>query len=68
MTLPGFKIKDNFCIILVQVWRKSGNWFKRYSKKSIDTVDLGSGQIALKEGRDGLVRFHLLKKKCTSHW
>ena len=41
---------------MVKIWRQSGNWFKRYSKKSIDTVDLGSGQFTVKEGRDGLAR------------
>ena len=58
-TLGAFKIKNNFCIIMVNIWRKSVNWFKRYGKKSIKTVDLGSEQIALKEGRDDTVRFHL---------
>ena len=37
-----------------------GHWFKRYMKKSIDTVDLGSGQITVKEGRDGLARVNEL--------
>ena len=49
-------IAEKICITLVKMWRKSGNWFKRYSKKSIDTVDLGSGQITVKEGRYGLAR------------
>ena len=29
---------------------------KRCCKNSVDTVDLGSGQITVKEGRDGLAK------------
>ena len=47
---------EKICIILVKIWRKSGSGFKRYCIKSINTVDLGSGQITVKEGRDGLAR------------
>ena len=53
-------MKDKYCLNLVKIWHKSVNWFKRYSKKSIYTVDLGSGQITVKEGRDGLARVHEL--------
>ena len=40
----------------MQIRRKSANWFKRYGTNSVGTVDLGSGQSDVKEGRDGLAR------------
>ena len=50
-------MKDKYCLNLVKIWHKSVNWFKSYIKNSTDTADLGSGQIAVKEGRDDLARF-----------
>ena len=32
---PVVCIKDKFSIDLVKIWRKSVDWFKRYSKKPI---------------------------------
>ena len=61
-------MKDKYCLNLVKIWHKSANWFKSYSKNSTDTADLGSGQIAVKEGRDGIVRLRLLQKTIASHW
>ena len=61
-------MKDKCCLNLVKIWHKSANWFKSYGKKSIETVDLASEQIALKEGRDGLGRLSLLMIKFASRW
>ena len=52
-------IAEKICITLVQIRRKSANWFKRYGTNSVGTVDLGSGQSDVEEGRDGLGRLSL---------
>ena len=56
-------ITEQICITLVKIWRISVYWFKRCGKKSIDTVDLGSEQIAFKEGRDALLDFVFKRRK-----
>jgi len=64
MTLPDFKIKDNFCIILVKIWRKLVNWFRRYSKINIVIGDLGSEQREVKRNTTALGAFKIKNNFC----
>ena len=60
-------MKDKYSLNLVKIRHKSASWFKSYSKNSTDTADLGSGQIAVKEGRNELAGFKI-KITFASYW